>query len=57
MKKEWLNVYYYRKEFRLGKDLYFTPEEATTDLYEKTKSKYRHTINIKTGEIKVMEIK
>lgn len=54
-KEVWLNIYDYKKAFIFGSDLYATPQEATKNLADK--EHYKHTINVLTGEIKVMELK
>ena len=54
MKDEWLNIYDYGTAYIFGTDLYRTPKEATRDLADK--EHYSHTINVVTGEVRIMEI-
>lgn len=56
MQKEWVNIYCYKKEYIVGSGFYTTPEEAVSQVDKYVKRQYRHTINIKTGEIRAMEI-
>lgn len=54
MKEKWLNIYDYGTAYVFGTDLYPSPKQATRDLADK--EHYLHTINVETGEIKVMGI-
>lgn len=55
IKEVWLNIYDYGTALIRGTDLYSTPKQATRNLADK--EHYKHTINVLTGEIKVMDLK
>ena len=55
MKREtWLNIYEYPSTFIYGTSLYSSPKKATRALCDK--AHYKHTINVETGEIRVMNL-
>lgn len=54
MKDVWLNIYEYSSCLIYGTSLYSSPKKATRALCDK--KHYKHTINVLTGEIKVMKL-
>lgn len=53
-KDKWLNIYEYDGGYIFGSDLYCCPLMATRDLADK--EHYKHTINVESGKIVVMDV-
>lgn len=51
---KWLNIYDYGESYVFGSDLYQNPLKATRDLADK--EHYKHTINVETGQIVIMDV-
>lgn len=51
---KWLNIYDYGNAYIKGTDLYQNPLKATRNLADK--EHYKHTINVETGQIVVMDV-